>query len=92
MLQLPFRKDTQQGWLGKKRITEILTARSFICHKTSDPDKESLQCVGHMHLLQDKNIFYRVLKATEIPIELKGRELIFDNIDDCINHHSSDEY
>lgn len=49
--QCPFRKDTQKGWLGESRITEILNSNTFTCHKTNDPNR--LQCAGFM-ILKDK--------------------------------------
>jgi hypothetical protein len=44
----PFRKDSLKGWLGKERMTEILDADSFVCHKKTDK-----QCAGHM-LINDQ--------------------------------------
>ena len=80
----PFRKDTLKGWLGEKRMTEILDTDTFPCHKTKGDRK---QCAGHMLLKGDDNAFVRVAKAHELDLGLTGRELIFDNEQDCLNHH-----
>lgn len=82
--QCPFRKDTLKGWLVDK-IEVILSSDSFTCHKTSHPKR--LQCAGHMLLKGDDNVFVRTAKAKGIDLPLKGRELIFDSEQDCINHH-----
>lgn len=78
----PFRKDSVQGWLGEKRMTEILESQSFVCHK-----KTSSQCAGHMIIKKDDNGFVSLAKRCGIDLELKGQELVFDTEQDCINHH-----
>lgn len=62
-LDCPFRKDTLQGWLGKDRMTEILAADSFVCHKKTD-----MQCAGHMLLNAQDNAFVRL--ADRLGIQL----------------------
>mgnify|MGYP003436311866 CR=1 FL=1 len=79
----PFRKDAHQGWLGEKRMAEILSQSSFTCHKTP----KSLQCAGHMIIKGDQNSFVSLAKAMKIPAPLSGEELIFSTKEDCINHH-----
>jgi len=84
----PFRKDCLKGWLGKKRMTQILNADSFVCHKTTDGDRlDRKQCAGFMLLKENGSTFVATAKALGIPIDLKGRELVFDTVEDCINHH-----
>lgn len=78
----PFRKDTLKGWLGEARIAEILEQDTFVCHKAT-----TRQCAGHMLLKGSDNAFVRVAEAYKIDLGLTGRELIFDNEQDCINHH-----
>ena len=84
----PFRKDSTKGWLGKKRISEILISESFTCHKTTDNKLGRKQCAGFM-LIQNGNSAFEVLaEFTGQKLELSGRELIFETFDDCIKHHS----
>lgn len=78
----PFRKDSRRGWLGEERMIDIIKAESFVCHKNTE-----LQCAGHMILNQDNNIFVKTAKAHRLSLSLKNKELIFDNKEDCINHH-----
>lgn len=78
----PFRKDTLQGWLGEGRMTEILSADSFVCHK-----KTSMQCAGHMLIKGQDNAFVRLASRLNMPLSLSGRELVFDNQAACIKHH-----
>ena len=80
----PFRKDSMKGWLGRDRMTQITSDTSFTCHKTTSP---RLQCAGHMLLLGDNNDFVALAKAQNIKLQLTGRELVFDTIEDCIEHH-----
>ena len=89
----PFRKDSLKGWLGKKRITEILDSDSFVCHKTTKNDiagsdnKERKQCAGFMIIQKDRSQAVRIAKVLNIDLGLKGQDLIFENKKDCINHH-----
>lgn len=81
----PFRKDSMKGWLGEERIAGIINDTSFTCHKTQDPKR--LQCAGHMLLREHRNDFVRMAIALRIDLNLQGRELVFDNEQDCIKHH-----
>lgn len=92
----PFRKDSQRGWLGASRMTEIIKQDSFVCHKTVDYSKEEneddpnrLQCAGHMLLLENNNMFVRLARALRQKLNLSGRELVFNNVKECINHHKN---
>ncbi|WP_321388706.1 DUF6283 family protein [Alcaligenes phenolicus] len=67
-LDCPFRKDTLQGWLGKDRMTEILAADSFVCHKKTD-----MQCAGHMLLNAQDNAFVRLADRLGIQLDLRPR-------------------
>ncbi|EBC6378462.1 hypothetical protein C3570_22870 [Salmonella enterica] len=78
----PFRNDTLKEWLGAERMQEILGADSFVCHKKTDK-----QCAGHMLIKGNDNLFVLVAGRMGIPLELSGRELVFDNEQDCIEHH-----
>ena len=79
----PFRKDCLKGWLGKERMHQILSQSSFACHK----DK-TLQCAGHMIIKNLSNKFVNLAYRLNIPLKLLGIKSIFENYDDCINHHS----
>lgn len=79
----PFRKDSTKGWLGKERMTEILEADSFVCHK-----KTHLQCAGHMIIKGAENIFVRTAEAFGIELALEGKELVFKEKQKLIEHHS----
>lgn len=78
----PFRKDVIDGWLGKKKMTDILEHDNFKCHK-----KREFQCAGHMLIKGYENAFVRLASRLRIDLELTGRELVFDTIEECINHH-----
>lgn len=79
----PYRKDSLKGWLGKERMTELLSTDSFVCHKNT-----ALQCAGHMLIKGDANIFVRTAKAQKIELSIKGRDLVFDTEQQCIDHHA----
>lgn len=78
----PFRKDSKKGWLGEDRMTEIIKAESFVCHKNNE-----LQCAGHMILNQDTNMFVGLASRLGLALELGEKDLVFDSKQDCINHH-----
>lgn len=78
----PFRKDSPLGWLGDERMAEILSQRSFVCHK-----KHHLQCAGHMLINGMENDFVRLAHMLNIELPLSGRDLVFDTPLDCIEHH-----
>lgn len=79
----PFKKSALKGWLGRERMEEITNSDSFVCHKNT-----SLQCAGHMLLLGDQSAYVRLAKVLNIDLELKGEALVFDSINDCIEHHA----
>lgn len=79
----PFKRDTLKGWLGKKRMTEILNSDSFVCHKNT-----SKQCAGHMLIKGDENSFVAFAKLIAVDLGVRGRELVFDSKQDCIDHHT----
>ena len=79
----PMRKDTKKGWLGAERMTEILSHDSFVCHK-----KQHLQCAGHMLLKGRDNGFVDLASRMNVTLELSGRDLIFDTVIDCVEHHA----
>jgi len=84
----PFRKDSPQGWLGAKRMTDILQSDSFVCHKTTQNEMEDRrQCAGHMIIKGDSNGFVRLANRLRIPLHLRGQDLIFEKEKDCIKHH-----
>ncbi|KZN20479.1 MULTISPECIES: DUF6283 family protein [Pseudomonas] len=78
----PFRKDTLKGWLGEERMTEILAADSFVCHK-----KTYMQCAGHMLINDAANGFVRLAGRLGIELDLSGKEHVFESRDACIAHH-----
>jgi hypothetical protein len=82
----PFKKDTVRGWLGEEKMTEILQADSFVCHKN-----HGLQCAGFMLIQGDDSAFVQVAKRYKIDLKLRGREKVFDTKQDCILHHSNNE-
>ena len=88
----PFRKDSLRGWLGRERMTEILSAPTFVCHETTQTGNtaDRLQCAGHMLIKGGENEFVRLAQALKIDLQLSGRELIFDNTKQCIEHHGFD--
>ncbi len=81
----PFRKDSLDGWLGEKRMTGILQSDSFVCHKTTHKEMDDRrQCAGHMIIKGDNNHFVRLANRLRIPLDLRGKDLIFESERDCI--------
>lgn len=91
----PFRKDCLEGWLGEKRISEILKQDSFVCHKTTNNDVEGSdnldrkQCAGFMLLKGSESAFVKLSKSLKLDLGLTGRELVFEHKQDCITHHKN---
>lgn len=85
----PFRKDTLKGWLGERRMREIVHADSFACHKTLGDQATRMQCAGHMLVKGDSNTFVQLASRLDIPLELSGDELVFDTTGACIQHHAN---
>lgn len=65
----PFRKNSQQGWLGEERADEVANYAfqdsTFACHKTTGVEKgkeiptdEHSQCAGAMILLDKEQGIY----------------------------------
>jgi hypothetical protein len=71
-----------KGWLGRDRMSEILEADSFVCHKNT-----SLQCAGHM-IINSENSFVILAHRLGLKLNLSGSELVFNSKQDCINHHT----
>jgi hypothetical protein len=65
-------------------MTEILETESFVCHKKTD-----LQCAGHMLITRNDNGFVRLAGRIDIPLKVTGRELVFTNWIDFIEHHAT---
>lgn len=82
--QCPFRKDSMKGWLGKKRMIEILKAKSFTCHKTN----KKLQCAGHMIIKKHENDFVFLALRLGLKLNLSGHDLIFESEKELILHHT----
>lgn len=80
----PFRKDSKQGWLGSKRMRDILGSSSFVCHKD-----HTRQCAGHMLVRGLGNQYVRAARIMGIPLELKGDDLVFETEEQCIEHHAA---
>ncbi|MAD98875.1 MAG: hypothetical protein CMB99_16235 [Flavobacteriaceae bacterium] len=78
----PFRKDSMPGWLGAERMTEILKAKTFVCHKKTD-----LQCAGHMLIKGNSNDFVKLATRLGLRLDLSGHSLVFDTLADCVTHH-----
>ncbi|WP_318493544.1 hypothetical protein [Photobacterium leiognathi] len=70
-------------------MKEILESELFVCHKTVNDRVESRrQCAGHM-LLAPINSFVSLAQAMGFELSLTGRELLFDDVEQCIEHHKS---
>ncbi len=80
----PFRKDTLKGWLGAKRMSEILAADSLVCHKKTDK-----QCAGHMLINGQRNAFFRVATRLRLPLNLGGANKVFASTAACIGYHEN---
>ena len=78
----PFRKDSLKGWLGAQKMSKILKANTFVCHKNTEK-----QCAGHMIIKGDDNTFVQLANRFNDPIPLSGQDLIFDDESACIRHH-----
>lgn len=79
----PFRKDSMRSWLGKERMTEILDAGNFVCHKNT-----KLQCAGHMLIKKEESEFVQLANHLNQDLGLKGAELVFETKQACIEHHT----
>lgn len=82
----PFRKDSLEGWLGEQAMSDILAAKSFVCHKKTDS-----QCAGHMLIKGQENAFVMAADLLNIQLDLSGKELVFDSKAECIAHHGNDK-
>lgn len=63
---------------------------SFACHITvSGKSSKRKQCAGHKLVKREGNAFYRfsVLIGLEEQLELSGKELIFEQEQDLVEHH-----
>lgn len=80
----PFKKKSLEGWLGADRMEEILSSRSFTCHKTD----KGKQCAGHMLLKGQENEFVETAARCGISLGLTGRDTVFDTKEECIEHHA----
>jgi hypothetical protein len=78
------RKSTLKNWLGREQMREILAQQSFVCH-----ENKSKQCAGHMLMNGDDNQFVQLAERLGIELTLSGKELVFDNHIDCIEHHAN---
>jgi len=86
----PFRKDTSLK-VGRRKINEILTAQSFVCHKTiNGNEKDMKQCAGHMILFKHENQFYRFAYRLGWKLGLTGHETVFETPEKCHDHHAYD--
>jgi len=47
-----------------------------------------MQCAGHMLINDERNEFVRLAKRLNIPLDLSGRDLVFDTRVQCIEHHN----
>jgi len=72
-----------KGWLGAARMKDILNQGSFTCHKTN----QALQCAGHMIIRGERNDFVQLANRLGHPLNLSGKELIFETEEELINHH-----
>jgi len=85
----PWRKDSLKGWLGYERAKELLQSSGFVCHKTKHLGKRKRQCAGHMLLLGDQNSFVSTARALNLDLDIQGRHLVFDTVEQAIEHHST---
>ena len=86
----PFRKDCTRGWIGVERMEQILADNCFVCHETTNSSsKGRLQCAGHMIIKGDQNAFVFYAKSAGIPLNLRGKSLVFDSREDCVSHHKN---
>lgn len=96
----PFSKKCVKGWLGKKRIHEILEnilykGLTFTCHKTlSKKPRDQSHCFGAIVMVNNEKIENHMLtiaarlglyKYTTNDLQSKT---IFKTKKDCIKHHS----
>ena len=82
----PMTKQCPPGWLGSKRMSEILQQGSFVCHKRTD-----LQCAGHMLLQGQDNDFVALARRLDMLLDLRDRARVFDTAAECIAHHGGDQ-
>lgn len=85
--ECPFTKTCSKGWLGEKRVIEILDSESFTCHKTNEHNGGRKQCAGFMIIKEGNSAFEKLAKALKHELILTGKELVFDSEQDMIEHH-----
>lgn len=100
--QCPFRKDAPKGWLGAKRITDIVTEtiegdKYFVCHKTLDlPSSDQKLCAGKLILEGRENPYGNSSTRVGMALglipkdysDIAGGELVFETKKECIDHHA----
>lgn len=74
----PMRKDAS-GAISQHLGINIITASSFTCHKTKDPNRR--QCAGHLIMMREENEYYLNAKELNIDLKLRGKELIMNKKD-----------
>jgi hypothetical protein len=74
----PFRKDTKYELGG---VAAKTMATSFVCH-----NQREKQCAGHMIVNGLENDFVQLAERLGVQLELKGRELLFENSKDFFDH------
>ncbi|AWL03098.1 DUF6283 family protein [Massilia oculi] len=80
----PFRKDTLKGWLGAERMSDILSADSFVCRKKTDK-----QCAGRMLINRPDNAFVRLAARLRLTLHLAGADKVFTSKAAYIEHHQN---
>lgn len=96
----PFRKDCTPRWLGEERMAGIcndtvMGDQYFTCHETTDlPQREQRLCAGKLILEERSNPYGNSSTRMAIALglfkgydSLKNKELVFDSIEEAVEHH-----
>lgn len=72
---------------SKERAMHVLSADSFVCHKTIGKGQEKRQCAGHMIIKGNENSFVAVAEQLGIELELCTQSDAFSK-EEFINYYS----
>jgi hypothetical protein len=79
-----FRKENDAVILHQIAV-DISNNNTHTCHNTHG--KKRKQCAGHMLVAGNENLFVRCAIAFKDPVQVTGKELVFEDMDEFVNHH-----
>ena len=98
--QCPFRIDTQKGWLGCERATQIAQTldqgNTFSCHKTGRNQRRigEQHCAGALIVFKRSQGGFSGMISVAASLQIFNYKLldldapVFESLDDFIEHHN----